>query len=83
MASVPELDATCLTLRRATVCTCIERMSTLITMPQSSLIGTPQPALSVTGTYANVPGASSPCTNARSGPQKYSRLLLQLREDNL
>jgi hypothetical protein len=52
-------------------------------MPQSSLIGTPQPALSVTGTYANVPGASSPCTNARSGPQKYSRLLLQLREDNL
>jgi hypothetical protein len=39
--------------------------------------GTLQSAPSVSGTYTNVPGATSPRTNAITGAQQYYRLLLQ------
>jgi hypothetical protein len=34
-----------------------------------------QAAPQVTGTYTNIPGATSPYTNAISGPQMFFRLL--------
>jgi hypothetical protein len=45
----------------------------LLTYPFGSLQATP----SATGTYTNVPGATSPFTTTLSGPRKYFRLLLQ------
>jgi len=39
--------------------------------------GTLQAASAVTGTYTNVPGASSPYTNSVSGTPKFYRVQLQ------
>jgi len=61
----------------------IKNMSTTKSRPQSPLFGTLQAAHSVTGTYMDVPGASSPYTKALNGPQEYFCLLLEQREDNL
>jgi len=47
--------------------------NTVVTWPA----GTLQSATNVTGTYTNVPGATSPFTNSTAGPQLYYRVKLQ------